>query len=164
VLRAFAAEFAGLDARALIVGAPLFGEDDFDAALKALVIELGVETQVEFTGHVTDVSAQLARMHIVVHASTVPEPFGQVVIEAMAARRPVIAADAGGPAEIITDGVDGLLTPPGDVGALARALRRLHDDPVLRDGLAAAGQRRSADFDPHRLAQQVERLYRRVLR
>ena len=46
--------------------------------------------------------------------STVPEPFGQVVVEAMGVGRPIIAAAAGGPLEIVTDGTDGLLTPPGD--------------------------------------------------
>lgn len=57
------------------------------------------------------------------------EPFGQVVIEGMAGRVPVIAAAAGGPAEVITDDVNGVLYPMGDQSALAAAMRRLADDP-----------------------------------
>ena len=61
-------------------------------------------------------------MDVIVHASD-HEPFGIVVIEAMALGKPVVAGDAAGPTEIITDGVNGLLTPYGDAAALAQ--RRL---------------------------------------
>ena len=74
-----------------------------------------------------DVAAELAAMDVLVHSSTIPEPFGQVVVEGMAAGLPVVAADAGGPAEIVRDDVDGLLYPMGDQGAAgggAAAARR----------------------------------------
>jgi glycosyltransferase involved in cell wall biosynthesis len=100
----------------------------------------------------------------VVHASVLPEPFGQVVVEAMAAGRPVIATAAGGPLEVIRDGYDGLLVPPGDVSAMARAMRRLADDELLRRRLAEHGRVRVGDFAPERLGPQVERVYRRVAR
>ena len=76
---------------------------------------------------------------------------------------PVIAANAGGPAEILTAGVDGLLTTPGDVGELAAALRRLHDDPALRSTLASAAQIRSLEFSPERAAAQMLAVYRQIL-
>ena len=69
-------------------------------------------------------------MDVFVHASISPEPFGQVVVEAMLAGVPVVAAAAGGRAEILTDGVNGLLYPAGDVEALAEALRRLRGNAL----------------------------------
>ena len=81
-------------------------------------------------------------------ASTVPEPFGQVVVEAMGVGRPVIAAAAGGPLEIVTDGIDGLLTPPGDADALAAAMTRLADDPDLGGRLVAAARAKAPRFAP----------------
>jgi len=86
-----------------------------------------------------------------------------VVIEGLAAGLPVIATDLGGPAEILTPGVDGLLCPPGDVGLLAELLRRLAADPAERERLGAAGLRRAADFRPEVIAGLVERSYRRIL-
>jgi len=99
----------------------------------------------------------------VVHASIIPEPFGQVVIEGMAAGRPVIASAAGGPLEIITDEVDGLLFPSGDVVELAERLRRLADDPTLAERLGRQAHIRSLDFSPARAGAAVTAVYRRVL-
>jgi glycosyltransferase involved in cell wall biosynthesis len=100
---------------------------------------------------------------VAVHASVTPEPFGQVVVEAMAAGLPVVAAAAGGPAEVVTDGVDGILVPPGDVDRLAAALRRLAGDADLRDRLGQAGRVRAAAFRPEAVAASVMELYRAVL-
>lgn len=162
-LRAFAAALPAGDARALIVGSAMFGEDEWAASLPELAASLGIGDRVEFVGFVDDVWAQYRRMDVVVHASTIPEPFGQVVVEAMAAGVPIVAADAGGPAEVITDGVDGLLYPMGDVDALAERLRMLAADPARRETLAEGGRRRSQDFTPERVAAQVMDVYRDVL-
>ena len=64
----------------------------------------------------------------------------------------VVAADLGGPAEIVTDGVDGLLSPPGDVGALAERLARLAGDPDLRRRLGRAGAATARAFYPEVVA------------
>ncbi len=161
-LRAFAAAFPGGDERAVIVGSAMFGEDDWAAGVPALAESLGVGERVELTGFVDDVAALYPRLDAVVHASTIPEPFGQVVVEAMAAGLAVVAADAGGPAEVITDGVDGLLYPMGDAEALASRLRALAADPALRARLGEAGRRRAQDFTPERVAAQVADVYRTV--
>ncbi len=161
-LRAFAGAFSGGRERAIVVGGALFGEDDYAAALVSLVDELGMRERVELTGHVDDVAGQLALMHIVVHASVIPEPFGQVVVEAMAAGKAVIASAEGGPAEIIQDGVDGILVPPNDVAALAAALERLAGDTALRTRLAAAARLSVGRFSAERIGHEVERVYRRV--
>ncbi|WP_084740856.1 MULTISPECIES: glycosyltransferase [unclassified Curtobacterium] len=160
VLRAFAAaRAAGLDpdARLRLVGAPLFGADDaFARALHTLASDLGVRDSVDFRGHQHDVAAEMAACDVVVHASTRAEPFGQVVIEAMALGRAVIASDAGGPAEIITDDRDGLLVSPGDVAALASAMVRLAADREARGRLADNGRRIARRFDLPRVVAQIE--------
>ena len=91
-------------------------------------------------------------MDVIVHASD-HEPFGIVIVEAMALGKPVIAGDAAGPTEIITDGVHGLLTPYGDAGALACALLRLLGDPVGAQRLGEAARRRAQDFSTRAYAQ-----------
>jgi glycosyltransferase involved in cell wall biosynthesis len=79
----------------------------------------------------------------------------------MACARPVVASAAGGAAEIVRDGVDALAVTPGDVAALAGAIRRLADDAALRAHLGAAGRARAErDFDRGRLAREVIPLYR----
>jgi glycosyltransferase involved in cell wall biosynthesis len=98
-----------------------------------------------------------------VHSSTVPEPFGQVVIEGMAAGLPVLAAGAGGPAEVVRHDEDGLLYPPGDVGALAAALRRLAADEPARRRLGAAGRLTARRFRPEVAAERLMGVYDQVL-
>jgi glycosyltransferase involved in cell wall biosynthesis len=101
---------------------------------------LGLERRFHMAGYREDVPRVLGALDVVVHCSVKPEPFGRVIIEGMAAGKPVVASKAGGAAEIITDGVDGLLMPPGDAGALAAVLARLLADPDERARLGAAGR------------------------
>lgn len=162
-LRAFASAFDGGDERAGVIGAPLFGETAYDESLRTLVRQLGVDGRVEFRGFQEDVAGQLAQLDVLVHASRVPEPLGQVVQEGMRAGLPVVAADAGGPAEVIANGETGFLYPPGDVGALAGTLTTLAADPSLRARVGAAAVASSRAFDPEQVAPQVLELYRTVL-
>ena len=131
---------------AWIVGAPLFGEESYEQELRALTTQLGLDNRVRFFGHRNDVPELLAACDIVAHTSTAPEPFGKAIIEGMASGRPVIATAAGGAVEIIRDGIDGLLVPPGNVEALTATLRRLVADPQLRRKLAEGGRARSRAF------------------
>ena len=162
-LRAFAEAFPAGDERAVVVGAPLFDEHDYDRGLRALAAELGIVDRVEFRGFRADIPAELQRLDVAVHASVIPEPFGQVVTEAMAAGVPVVAADAGGPALIIHHGHDGLLTEPGDVAALAATLRALAGDEAWRRRLGQAGRERAAAYSPEVAAFQALDAYRAVL-
>lgn len=162
-LRAFAAAFPAGAERAVVVGAPLFDEGDYTEELARLVSSLGIAGRVEFTGQVEDVATQLRRFDVLVHASVVAEPFGQVVVEGMAVGLPVVASDGGGPAELITDGVDGLLSPPGDVEALAARLCRLRHDSSLRAALGRAAEGRARDFAPLHIAAEVTGAYRSAL-
>ncbi len=162
-LRAFAEAFPEDEAEAVVIGAPMFGEVAFDRELRALAETLGLGARVEFTGFRADIAAELARLDVLVHASVIPEPFGLVVVEGMAAGLAVVAADAGGPAEVVVDGVTGLLVPPGDVAALARALTRLAESPDLRRRLGEAAARKATEFLPEVVAPLVSELYREVL-
>jgi glycosyltransferase involved in cell wall biosynthesis len=161
-LDAFAEAFAGTSIRGRIVGSAMFGEDVYAASLHEQANRLDIASQIDFRGFKEDVWAELAELDVLVHCSVVPEPFGQVVLEAMAAGVAVVAAAEGGPAELITDGVHGLLTPPGDAHALAGALRRLVADAELRTQLAAAGWERSRDFTPERAAAGLVEVYSEI--
>jgi glycosyltransferase involved in cell wall biosynthesis len=161
-LRAFAEAFPG-SGRAVLIGSAMFGEEAYERSLHELVRELGIEDRVDFAGFCEDVPAELHKLDIFVHASTIPEPFGQVIIEAMAAGLPVIAGGAGGPLEIITDGVDGLFHKPGDVHDLAAVMQRLAKDPELRRRLGAAAQVSVERFRPERIAAEMMMIYYEVL-
>jgi glycosyltransferase involved in cell wall biosynthesis len=164
-LRAFAEAFPTGSQRAIIVGASLFGETEAQYAdsLHRLAVDLGIAERVEFRGHRDDVAQELRAMDILVHASTIPEPFGQVLIEGMSARLPVVATQGGGPEEIITPGVDGLLYPRGNAAALAEILVELDTKPQLRAQLGTAGARRAEAFSPAVVATQLMAAYELVL-
>jgi glycosyltransferase involved in cell wall biosynthesis len=162
-LDAFARAFRGTEVRARVIGSALFGEQAYADSLRRQAERLGIAGQVEFRGFREDVWAELSELEVLVHCSVRPEPFGQVVLEGMAGGVPVIAAAAGGPIELITDGVSGLLTTPGDSAELAAAMRRLVDDPDLRERVADAGRRRSREFTPERTAARLLDVYRRVV-
>ena len=127
----------GRDVSLRIVGdGPLAGE------LKALASSLGLADRVEFLGSLSeDQIIQLMRSADIFALASKAEPLGVVYMEAMAMQVPAIGTAAGGVGEIITDGVDGLLVPPGDAPRVAEAIRRLMDDESLRRQIAVAGRR-----------------------
>jgi glycosyltransferase involved in cell wall biosynthesis len=162
-LEAFARACPDGGARAVLVGSAMFGETDYERSLRALIDDLRLSDRVTMLGFCPDVAAELAGMDVLVHASVLPEPFGQVVVEGMAAGLPVIASEAGGPAEIITHGVDGLLHAPGDVAALSAVLGVVVTDSALRARLGSAGRVTAEQFRPALIAPQVTAAYREVL-
>jgi glycosyltransferase involved in cell wall biosynthesis len=82
-----------------------------------------------------------------------------VVLEAMAAGRPVIAAASGGIVDLVVDGETGLLVPPGDVSALASAITSLLSDPEAAQALGAAGRNRAREFTVGAVVHRIERMY-----
>ncbi|KHK60196.1 glycosyl transferase family 1 [Burkholderia sp. A9] len=128
------------DMHVVLVGAPLFGEDEYAAQLHEIAARHGMTERVHFLGFQRDVAACMMAVDVVAHTSITPEPFGRVIVEGMLARRPVVAARAGGVIEIIEDGENGLLCEPGDAAALADALGALKHDAALRERLVASGR------------------------
>jgi len=158
-LRAFAQAFPESEERCVLVGAPLFGEEGYKRRLHELAAELGLGDRAEFRGFRADIWPELARLDMLVHASLVPEPFGQVVLEGMAAGVPVIAADAGGPAEIIEPGLSGVLYPVGKESALAHAMRELARDSERRARLADGGCDAVAAYHPDVIGARILTVY-----
>ena len=106
----------------------------------------------------------MASLDVFCHTSIEPEPFGLVIIEAMAMKCPVIATRAGGPLEIVEDGVSGLLTQPGDAPALAEAISTLLADPARRRRFADAGRARvEQHYSLRAFRAQLARLYADIL-
>lgn len=154
----------GIDAQFLLAGTAMFGEDDYVAELHAQVDRLCLQEKVVFLGQVDPIDAFLPTVYILVHASTSPEPFGQVVIEGMAAGIPVVATDGGGVKETVVHGETGLLVPMGNAQALADALIMLIDRPELRAKFSSKGRQRVLrHFTATITARKVERVYREVL-
>ncbi len=126
----------------LIVGG--WGPEDaaFQARLARRTGEAGLASRLRFLGYRADVASLLPAFDLLVHASTRPEPFGMVILEAMAAGLPVVASNLGGPREIVLPGVTGLLVPPSDPAALAEACRGILSDHTRAAAMGAAGRER----------------------
>ena len=135
------------EVQALIVGEVLFGEEAYAAHLRKRARECGVADRVHFLGFRHDIPLIMRSVDIVVHTSTSPEPFGRVIVEGMLAGKPVIATVGGGTGEIITNGVNGVLVPPGDSNALAASIRELLPcSPGKKTLLSNARQRAMCTF------------------
>jgi len=149
----------------LLVGSALFGEEPWEAHLRDLVREKGLESRVHFLGFRRDIPELLATVDGAIHASTVAEPFGLVILEAQLAGKPVVATAAGGATEIVLPGRNGWLVPPGDPDALAAVLSAWTADP---DAAAAAGRVAAVDaaekFDLGRLSSRFRGILREAAR
>ncbi len=125
---------------AVFVG-PLTGRDRYASELQSLARRLGIADRVRFPGGTDDMPAALQLADVVVNASTEPEAFGRVIIEAAAMARPVIAADHGAVRETVLEGESGWRVPPGDPAALAAALERFFAlAPAERASIGAAAR------------------------
>lgn len=143
----------------IVAGSPLFGEHDYEKQLFHFADQNGLKN-VRFTGFVDNVKELLEGVHIMAHCSISPEPFGQVIIEAMAAGRMVIASNTGGPAEIVHGGETGLLIEPGRPGILAAAIKYALANPGLVGQFGARGYRVAAEkYDIRRLTGEWEAVY-----
>jgi glycosyltransferase involved in cell wall biosynthesis len=146
-----------------IIGGPIYetaGSQYSIEELERLVTDLGVTGRVTFTGFLTDPASAYHDLDIVVHASTLPEPFGLTIAEAMASGRAVIVSQTGGAAELFTEGFDAVGVPPGDAAALSVAIERLADVAALRERLGRQARKTAVErFDRRRLGPDILRAY-----
>lgn len=165
-LRALSLIPSDVPLRGYIIGDALYQTDGSQTSLdelKTLAQRLGVAERVGFTGFVATPAAAMRSLDIVVHASTQPEPFGLVIVEAMACGRAVIASEAGGATELIESGVNALGHKPGDAEQLAARIVQLAGDPQLREQLGAAGRKTVKErFNQTRLATELVPVYRKL--
>jgi glycosyltransferase involved in cell wall biosynthesis len=151
-------------ARFQIIGSAMFGEEAYEREIRALATSLGLDDCVEFLGFRSDVQQLICELDILVHASITGEPFGQVIVEAMDAARPVVATRGGGVPEIVQDGVTGLLVPMGDVSAMAGAVGQLLADPERAMQMGLAGRERVLRrFTVEVTARRLESVFERIL-
>jgi len=154
-------------ARFLVAGGPIPTHAAYADRMKALASELEIASCTFFTDwryRLDDIPEVLAASSLLVHASIEPEPFGLVLIEAMACGRPLVATAAGGVLDIVEDGATGLLVAPGDAAATARAAVRILSDPAVASALGRAGrQRAEREFGLRSCVQRVESLYQEIL-
>jgi glycosyltransferase involved in cell wall biosynthesis len=129
------------------------------------VQEAGLENKLTINDFRADMPEVFAAFDIFVLPSILPEPFGLVVIEAMASGKPVVATAPGGPSETVVDGETGFLVPPSDASAIARALEELLANPQKRISMGDAGRRRAREmFSLLRYVTEFEELYDAVLK
>ncbi|HUU33136.1 MAG TPA: glycosyltransferase family 4 protein [Vicinamibacterales bacterium] len=137
----------------------IVGTGEAEASLRRLVLEQRLEDQVTFFGHqpAGAVRAFYRQADVLVFPSIWQEPFGRVLVEAMAAGLVVVGTATGGAAEILTNDETALTFPPCDAEALARAVKRLVESEPLRARLADAASRRArARFGIDRMSAEIE--------
>lgn len=124
-----------------LAGDALFGEEEYKQEL-IQQMQQGNITNVSLLGHVDDIQGLMNKADLLIHTSITPEPFGQVIVEGMAAGLPVIASNEGGPVEIVVPGVTGMLIQPGDATVLADSITWMLNHPEERRRMADNGMKR----------------------
>lgn len=128
------------DVHALIVGGALFsGEAEYEEELRHRAAQPRLAGRVHLLGIRDDIPELMSACDIIAHTSILPEPFGRVLVEALIARKPLVASDAGGVREVVQHMQTALLVQPGNSAALAAAITRLRREPKLANSLAATG-------------------------
>jgi glycosyltransferase involved in cell wall biosynthesis len=160
VFLAAAARVAASDPRGRFV---LIGDGPARAGLESMAAALGIADTVRFVGARTDAATLLPGLDLLVQPS-LWEGFGLSALEGMAAGLPVVASRVGGVPEVVRDGVDGLLVPPGDVPRLAAAMADLLADADRAAALGRAARERAlSQFPVDRLVRETASLYRTLL-
>jgi glycosyltransferase involved in cell wall biosynthesis len=141
----------------------LVGDGPLRNHYEKLTHELGVEKKIHFLGERNDVPVILSNLSISVLSST-SEGLSNVILESMAAGKPVIATNVGGSREIVVDGVTGYLVPPADSQAMAKAITELLQDPDKAITMGAAGKKRVGEkFSIKAMVESYENLYKSLM-
>lgn len=135
-----------------------------EVRLRKLSDRLGLDDRIQFVGLVANVAAELSQIDVLLLLSD-DEGTPRAVVEAMAARVPIVAADVGGVPDLVRHQVEGLLVAPGDVAAAAAAVRRVVADPKLAERLAtSAFHRYESEFTVERMRDSILLVYKQALR
>jgi len=147
-----------------IIGGPIYDTTSSQYTveeLRTLASRFGIEDRVRFVPFQARIEEVYRALDVVVHASSLREPFGRTIVEGMATGKPVIVANGSGAAEAFADPHDAVGVPPRDPRALAEAVRRLALDPEERARLGRAGRRTAIErFSRGRVAREVFDIYR----
>ena len=149
-----------------VVGGPIIGQEAYEDALKQRASDLGLTGRVQFTGWrygPLEMPAVHRALDVLVLASREPEPFGLVLLEAMATGKPVVATAHGGPLDIVEDGRTGDLVPPRDPAAMGQAILALLRDPARRARMGTlARERVLASYTAAQYVAGVDAIYREL--
>lgn len=155
-------------AKFLIVGGEIEGREDYAESLYKLSEDLKLQGIVYFTKwryKPQDMPRVHAALTLLVLASRWPEPFGLVLLEAMASGKPVVATDQGGPKEICVQGETGILVPPEQPEMMAEAILQILQNPEKAKVMGDAGRKRVEKIYNRAICiQQLQDLYEQVLR
>jgi len=147
----------------LLIGDTSPADKAYEAHLRALIAELGLEGTVRFLGYQRNVADALSLLDVAILAST-QEPFGRVLLEAMALKKPIVASHSGAVAEIVVDGATGYIFPDGDSVRLAAHTISLLERPASARAMGEAGFQRLTDvFHIRQNVVRTEQLYDEIL-
>ncbi|PWK53714.1 glycosyltransferase family 4 protein [Pleionea mediterranea] len=152
---------ANKTAKVLIVGDATDSADD--SYLKSILSHIesnNLQQQIILTGFQSDVYSYYSASDVIVHNSLHPEPFGRVIIEGMICKKLVIAANEGGPSEIISHGKDGLLFEPRDSKSLQKALEKSINDTELRQKIGDEAYNTAQEYLTDAITRKVIQAYR----
>lgn len=145
----------------ILAGGDLYGDASrsYRASLRASISQMDLEKDVVLLGLVPDMASLYAACDLLVQPALYPEGFGRSTAEAQVAGVPVVATSIGATPELIEDGRSGLLVPPGDACALAEAVSRVLQDPILSERLRSGGIATSERYRPEVHAAAIESVY-----
>ncbi len=148
--------------RAFLLGKQI--DTDYLRLVEQAILSSGLQTMVQIMGYRFDYLSFLKIADLVVHPSPLPDPYPNAVRDALIVGKPVVAAASGGIPDMIVDGQDGLLVPPGDTHAMSLAIERMYDMPDLRRAIGMNAYLNSATkFNIERTVTELDTLYTSLL-
>ncbi len=154
------------DIKVVIVGDVKGGDDEYCKNIKKLVKKENLQEEIIFTNWQSNIFEVINNFEILVQATTTfPEGFGLTIIEAMALKKPVIATNIPGPSDIVVDGENGFLVPPGDVKELSKKINFLLDNTSVSKRMGEKGRIVVKEkFDITKKVKIIEQIYENCLR
>jgi glycosyltransferase involved in cell wall biosynthesis len=134
------------------------GKGDLEAELRAKALQMGVSGRVKFLGWRDDIPEIMKILDVFVLPS-LNEGMGRVLVEAMAAGRPVVASRVGGIPDLVKHGENGFLVEPGDENGVSAAIKKLLADKIMRDQMGEKGRIMAQAFSVENMVDKIDSLY-----